>query len=181
MNCQDFNYNLHDYLDQTLAPEAQAAAREHLRQCDVCRMALSREANVARSVHRSLDHAAAGLSLRPETRRNVLRALEPKTAPPSPWLPAWRWLVSTRFRPLVAAGAALLAGILLLLALQFQRQTARRTGPQEATQNGLEAERVVNVPLQTQTHVFQRENDTIIDAVIPGTAMEHVVVLTRNK
>lgn len=180
MNCQDFNYNLHDYLDETLGPEAQAAARDHLRQCAVCRSALLREEKLIKSIRHSLRRATAGLSLRPETRRKVLRALQPKSTPPGFRVWVWQLFRAVPLRPL-GAMAALLLLALLLLALQWHRREAERSTSQVATQNRQEDERVIYLPLQTQTHVFHRQNDTIIDAVIPGTAMEHVVFLTRNK
>jgi len=80
MNCQDFQDNLYDYLDETLNAARQAAAREHLRQCENCRHALAREKAVAQAIRHSLEQATAGLSLRPEVGRNVLQALETETA-----------------------------------------------------------------------------------------------------
>ena len=70
MNCKTFNDLLHEYLDETLDADVQAAAREHLEHCGDCRRALMREESFAKSLRHALDRATADLSVRPETRRN---------------------------------------------------------------------------------------------------------------
>ena len=80
MNCNNFKLVLHEYLDETLRAEVQAAAREHLDQCSDCRRAVRREETFAKSIRHSLERAIAEVSLGPEMRRNILKALESKSA-----------------------------------------------------------------------------------------------------
>src|SRR5438309_2282826 len=116
MNCQDFNEKLHDYMDETLGADGQAAAEEHLRQCGACRSALSRERIVAKSIRHSLDHAMACLSLPPGTLRNVLKRLEPQATQPKAWMRFLQRLCYPVIRP-VGVGAALLGIVLLILVI----------------------------------------------------------------
>ena len=169
MNCETFHDLLHEYLDETLDAEFQAATREHLRQCDACRHACLREQAFAKSMGLSLDRATAGLSVRPGMRQYVLQALESKPAPSNAWWRAWQRLISIRLRP-AGAVATLLGGLLLFVGIQLYRQTAKVAAPQTIAQTGRHP-CVINVPIQTQTHVFRRQDNTIEDAIASSTGV----------
>jgi anti-sigma factor RsiW len=171
MNCQDLQDRLHEYLDETLDADTQAAAREHLRQCGDCRRALLREETVAQSIRRSLDRATAGLSLRPEMQRNILKALKPKPAASNAWVLAWQSFIAMPIRP-IGAGAALLSVLLLALGIQFYRPATETPAPQAATQPGPDI-CVIDVPIQTETHMFRRQDHTVVDAIAPSVSMAH--------
>jgi hypothetical protein len=171
MNCQEFNDRLYDYVDETLGSEAQAAAREHLRQCGECRRAVMREKAVARSIRHSLDRATAGLSIRPEMLRNVLTASESKAIRTNILVQIWEWFISKPLRP-VGAGAALLGALVLMAGLQARRPPTENSASRavtEARQNAW----VIDVPIQTQIHVFRRQNGTVIDAITPSVVFGH--------
>jgi len=85
MNCETFHDLLREYLDETLEAQVQAAAREHVRQCDACRQALLREQTLAKSMEQTFARATTGLSVRPGMRQDVLQALES-----APALGRWR-------------------------------------------------------------------------------------------
>lgn len=164
MNCQDFN----DRLLETLDSDVQSAASEHLRQCGDCRQALLREKAVAESLRHTLERATAGLSLRPDVRRAIQQALKP--APPSAWVRAWRF-ISIPIRP--SAAAATCMGLMILLAaILFYRRTTETPSPHANAQSSQETW-VIDVPIQTQTHVFRRENNTVVDIVVPGAIVGH--------
>jgi len=175
MNCGEFNKRLYDYVDNTLESSVRASAREHLRNCDDCRRALLREQTVAQSIRHSLDRATANLSVRPETLRNVLEVSEPKPIRPNLLIQTWQWFISSPLRP-VSAGAALLGAIVLLIGLQTHHQSAENATSQAAAQARQDTW-VVDVPIQTQTHVFRRQNGTVVDSIAPGLAFGHASFL----
>ncbi len=171
MNCNNFQAVLHDYLDETLDAEDQAAAREHLQQCGDCRRAVMREETFANSIRHSLDRATAGLSLRPEMRRNVLKALESEPRQPNAWLHAWRSFISTTVQP-ARASAALLCLLLLFSGVQFYRRTAKDYPP-KTTAQASQYSWVVHVPIPAQTYVFQHQNNAVVDAIAASVAVGH--------
>jgi anti-sigma factor RsiW len=171
MNCKSFNDVLHEYLDETLDAEDQAAAREHLRRCDPCRSALLRERAFSESVGRSFDRTTAGLSLRSGMRQDVLRALESEPASSSAWSGILRRLFSLRLRP-AGAMATFLGVALLILVAALHHHVSRDSAPQAVSQTGPVA-CVIHVPIRTQIHVFRRENNTVEDAVAYGTCVGH--------
>ncbi len=179
MNCEMFNGLLYEYLDETLDCELKAAAREHLGQCDACRRAFLREQALAKSMSQTLDRATAGLSVRPGMRQSVLRALELKPAPSNPWSRAWQSFISIRLRP-AGAVATFLGVLLLFLGVHFYRQTAKDSPAHAIAQTGRCAW-VINVPMQTQTHVFRRQDNTIEDAFASGTSVGHAGFFEDSK
>lgn len=171
MNCNNFKAVLHEYLDETLDADVQAAAREHLQQCDDCRRAVMREETLAKSIRHSLDQATAGLTLRPEMRRDILQALEAKTAPPNSWLHAWRSFISIAMRP-ARAGVVLLCFLLLFFGVQFYRRTAKNASTEPTPQTG-HYTWVIHVPIPAQTYMFQHQNNAVVDAIAASVALGH--------
>ena len=188
MNCADFNGMLYEFLDETLSPELQAAVREHLRDCNRCRLALRQEKAVAQSIGQAMDRATAGLSLRPSTLRNVLQAAEQEAGPigasayretvsPAVLARLWQWLTTIPLRP-IGAGVAL-AGLLLFLGLQAHRRANQSSGP--GTNEPLRpAICIIDVPIQTSSHVFRRQNNTVVDAIAPSVAAGHARFTEQN-
>lgn len=167
MNCETFSDLLQEYLDETLEAQVQAAAQEHLRQCDACRQAFRRQQALAKSLRHCLDRATAGLSVRPGMRQDVLQALKSEPVTSSNW-----WSAGRRFIPLRPAGAvATLLGLLLLsVGIQVYRRAANDGASPTIAQTG-HYTCVINVPMQTQTHVFRRQDNTIEDAVISSAGV----------
>ena len=171
MNCQDFRDRLHEYLDETMADDLHGAAREHLRQCDDCRRALLREEAFAKSIRRSLERATSGFSLRSETQRNILKALESKSVPSNTWMHVWQKFISISLHP-IGAGTAVLVVLLLILGIQIHRRAAEDSVPQAIVQIGQNT-CVIDVPIRTQTHIFRRQNNTVVDTIAPGMTIGH--------
>jgi len=171
MNCNNFKAVLHEYLDETLHAEVQAAAREHLQQCGDCRRAVMREETFANSIRHSLDRATAGLSLRPEMRRNVLQASESNSTLPNTWLHTCQNFICTAVRP-ARASAALLCLLLLFFGVQFYRRTAKDSPP-KTTAQASQYSWVIHVPIPAQTYVFQHQNNAVVDAMAASVAVGH--------
>jgi hypothetical protein len=172
MNCDEFNDRLLEFLDESLDAGVQDSAREHLRECGDCRRAVQREQATAESIRHSLERAAANISLRPEARRNILRALESQPAPAYNWLRAWLFSVPVR---LIGAGAALTALVLLLRGISLNHRMAERPAPTLAAQSDQNI-RTIDVPGQTPTHVFRWENDSVVDMIIPGATVGYAQI-----
>jgi anti-sigma factor RsiW len=169
MKCQEFQDQLYEYLDGVLDGDVQASVREHLRQCKACRCTLEREKAVSQFIRHSLDRETAGLSLRSGTLRNVLQQLDPKPIAPNVLILAWRWLFSSPFH-VAGMGAAALGALFLFFNVQPHRQPSENSSSSpvaEMPQNT----RVIDVPIQTETHVFHREHDTVMDAITPRVAL----------
>lgn len=172
MKCQEFNERLYDYLDEALPGDVQARAREHLSECRDCRRALQREQAVAHSIQQSLGHATARLFISPEGRRRILGAWKSGPVPTHAWSLAWRWFNSKSFR-FGGAGAALLGALLLLfLGFRTHRETAASSGS-SATVEARQPTWVIDVPIQTQTHVSRQEGVVVIDAIASSVAVGH--------
>src|SRR5689334_16066344 len=118
MNCENFNNRLPEYLDDTLSAAEQAAAREHLQKCGSCQRALAHHEALAESIRLSFTGATQRLSLRPETRLNILNALErPKRS--RPFWETIQALLTIPWRHPAWAGTVLLCLGLLIFSSRF--------------------------------------------------------------
>ncbi|HZM01635.1 MAG TPA: zf-HC2 domain-containing protein [Candidatus Saccharimonadales bacterium] len=163
MNCETFNDLLPEYLDETLPAGEQAAVREHVLKCGTCQRTLAREEASAKSIRFSFNRETEGLSLRPEIRQNILIAANQPEAAPSIreniracWASLWRqpaW-----------AGAVLFCLLLLVFGALFYLHPAKRSSAQASTY-------VIDVPLQTETYIYRRHNNTVVDAVVTGVSV----------
>jgi anti-sigma factor RsiW len=159
MNCESFQSGLHEYLDEALDSGTRAEARLHLQQCSACQRAFDRECAMANVLRQSLSNAAAGLSVDPRMRQDILHALEANPSSADSWLAALK--ASTLFRPVLAAAAVLGVGILLIEGA-VHRYAAKAVIQR---QHGFSSAWVVDVPIQTQRHVFQRQTGTVVDSI----------------
>ena len=162
MNCENFNDRLPEYLEDTLSTAEQAAAREHVQKCDACRQALAQEEVRARSIRLSFDRETQRLFLRPETRRNVLNALKRPKFPPTAgeriqtffaifWRhPAW-------------AGTVLLCLVLLISGSLYLGPARHSSAPAAVKDDRITY--VIDVPIQSETHIYRRQNNMVVDAV----------------
>lgn len=80
MNCQEFQNELFEYVEGSLAAREQAAADEHLSQCSVCRQAVERERQAAQFLYEGFRQSVESLVLRTDVRRRILTALEGECA-----------------------------------------------------------------------------------------------------
>jgi anti-sigma factor RsiW len=170
MNCKTFSDRLHEYLDGALGAEDVAAVRQHLQHCEACRLALSHERAVATSLRQSFDQATAGISLRPEARRRILKALEPGPAPRASWLDFLKGLLATRRG---IAAAALLGAVVFVLGTAYRHREAEDKALRNPVQDGRPTW-VVDVPIQAEYHVFRRDHNEIVDSVAESSGIAFV-------
>jgi hypothetical protein len=102
MNCKRCQKLFHEYLDESLASRRRTVIEEHLRTCEGCREALSRERSLSTSMSELLSRYVGGLKLRPGIQHDVVKALE--SGAPSP--KTRRNYRRVLLRPAVALGAA---------------------------------------------------------------------------
>jgi anti-sigma factor RsiW len=172
MNCQQFTEELYEYLDGTLSLGRAADARQHLAICSACRRALEREQATARFLNESLHEATADLSLNPPAALIVQRNSEQRQS--NFFQLAWRWLTAEAIRP-AGIGATFLVMMAMLFVVQRERMDSapNRAGQAEAA--------VVDVPIVSASHVFQLQNDTVIDAIGSTIAVAHAGFIRNNE
>ena len=163
MNCESFNDRLPEYLDGALPAAEQADAAEHVQKCGDCRRALARQEAFAKSIRLSFDRETKGLSLRPETRRNILNALEPGVRP-SVW-ESIRASSAIVWRQPAWSGAVLFCLLLIISGSHFYRR------PTKDTVMGGRNDCVIDVPLQTEAYVYRTQNNMVVDAVVTVTGV----------
>ncbi|MDB6037902.1 MAG: hypothetical protein JWM99_1743 [Verrucomicrobiales bacterium] len=169
MNCGDFNDRLPEYLDDALSATQGAAAREHLQKCSDCQRVLAREETFGKTFRSSLNRETQILSLNPAVRRNILNAAKQPPVPPTA-----REIIRAYFailwrRP-AAAGIAFLCFVSLIFAHRFYPGSAKHSFAQAI----MEDERItyaIDVPIQTPIHVYRRQNNMVIDAVVTGISV----------
>jgi anti-sigma factor RsiW len=166
MNCRDFNESLYEYLDDALSTEALQAARAHLSACPTCQTTLAREQAVAERLHHSMNAATSGVSLRADVWRVVREASRGDSVHTSPFMALWQWLMSAPNRPVWGCAAFALALVTLVGARAIVRD-----GAHSAYSGVAAATCVVNVPLPSRHHVFDKQAGTVVDAFVPGAAL----------
>ena len=164
MNCENFNDRLPEYLEDTLSTADQAAAREHVQKCGACKNALAQQEALAKSIRLSFHRETQRLSLRPETKRNILNALKRPEFPPTAWerIPAF---FAVLWRHPAWAGTVLVCLVLLISANRLYLDLARHSSSQTTVKDD-RITCVINVPIQTEMRVFRKQNNMVVDAVV---------------
>jgi hypothetical protein len=101
----------------------------------------------------------------------VLEQLDPKPIAPNVLILAWRWVFSSPIH-VAGMGAAVFGALFLFLGVQPHRPVAENSSG-SAVAEMRQNTRVIDVPIQTETHVFHRENDRVVDAIKPRVALGH--------
>ncbi|HEY3912884.1 MAG TPA: zf-HC2 domain-containing protein [Verrucomicrobiae bacterium] len=141
MNCQTFIKQFPEHLDETLPAAESAEAREHVVGCEECRRAMARHTAFAKSIRLSLEREVEGLWLAAETRRNILLAAK---------RPERREIFALFWRHPIWTAA-----VVLVVAAGIFRGSRRR--PDVC---------VVDVPIRTETHFYQRQKGSVVDDVV---------------
>src|SRR5580704_16655018 len=131
MNCENFNDRLPEYLEDTLSTSDRGAAREHVQKCVACQQALAQQEALAKSIRLSFHRETQRLSLRPETKRNILNALIRQEFPPTAWERIQAFF-AVLWRHPAWAGTVLLCLVLLLSGGRFYLDSAKRSSGQAA-------------------------------------------------
>jgi anti-sigma factor RsiW len=177
MNCRRFKDLMDEYLDETLAPLVQDAAKQHVQSCAECQRALLRETKLTQSLRQGFATVTDGLALRPGLHRNVLKALESKTTPADSSLAAWRPSVFRRLgpglrfvlRPL-SLSVAFLCVLIMGAALYHYSRLTEQSVPQPVAIAALDAP-TIDVPLPAQTYVFRRDDGMVTDNLAATVAV----------
>jgi hypothetical protein len=164
MNCEDFNDRLLEYLEDALSTADQAAAQEHVQKCGVCQKALAHQEALSKSIRFSFHRDTQRLSLRPETKRNILNALKRPAMPLTP-LERVQAFFAVLWRHPAWTGTVLVCLVLLIPASRLCLDSARRSSAQ-ATVKEDRITCVINVPIQTEMRAFRRQNNMVVDAVV---------------
>ncbi len=164
MNCEDFNDRLPEFLEDALSTADQAAAREHVQKCVACQQALAQQEALAKTIRLSFHRETQRLSLRPETKRNILNTLKrPKFAPT-----AWervQTFCAVLWRHPGWAGTVLLCLALLISGGRLYLDSAKLSSAQATVKD----DRItydIDIPIQTEMHVYHRQNNMVVDAVV---------------
>jgi hypothetical protein len=164
MNCENFNDCLPEFLEDTMSTAEQAAAREHVQKCAACQQALAQQEALARSIRLLFARDTQRLSLRPETKRNILNALKQPKIPPTAWERIQTLFAFFRRHP-AWAGTAVLCLALLISGRRIYLNSAKRSSTQ-ATVKDNRITYDIDVPIQTEMHIYRRENNMVVDAVV---------------
>lgn len=170
MNCESLTDRLPEYLDGTLPATEHAAAQQHIEECAVCRQAVVRQKAFAKSVQLTLNREVQGLSLSAKTRQNILDALkQPEPEPATSWKRLASYLTIAWRKP-TWAGLAFVCLLLFIFGNRFYLQPARRSAPQAMAHEAGDIY-VVDVPIESETHFFRRQNGNVVDTVVKGAGL----------
>ena len=162
MNCERFQKNLFEYLDESLSPSDMAAARSHLGGCSVCRKVLQRELERAEAISGRLEQMVKRVTLEPHVQRAMVAAVEREIAGPHRPSPVsfWRRLAL----PFATAAALLMAsswvGYHFYEAGNIQHPTSNIQHPLNSGEQVL-----VHVAYSVPEYTFEQKDDTVIDAL----------------
>lgn len=164
MNCENFNDRLLEYLEDTLSTADQAAARGHVLKCGACQKALARQEALAKSIRLSFHRETQRLTLRPETKRNILNTLKRPEVPSTAWERVQAFF-AVLWRHPAWAGTVVVCLVLLISASRLRLDSANHS----SSQTTLKDNRItydIDVPIQTEMHVYRRQNNMVVDAVV---------------
>ena len=162
MNCRRFQHQLYEFLDGTLWSRAQAAADEHLAECDTCRQSVQQQRQLAQSLSHQLQSSTESLHLSPVIQHRIKAALADTPAsrhevPPVHLL--WRRL----------AWPVAIAACLILLAVMTAEFVRRSHAPGDlATRSqprGAPPAAFIHLTYSVPAYTFRREGTLVIDAL----------------
>jgi anti-sigma factor RsiW len=155
MNCQEFQNQVHEFVEGSFSAAENAEAERHLEQCSACRALAQEEQQAGHFLAEHLDRGAGNLTLRPEIRQRILSGVRRKPTPIHPITP-WNHLTW----PLgLAATVAFLAAILWIV----HARTVRLRSSSEVS---------IDVSYRVPVHEFRMQGDSIVDEV----SIETVVI-----
>jgi hypothetical protein len=164
MNCETFNDQLPEYLEDTLSTPEQGAAREHVQKCGACQQALAQQEALAKFIRLSFNRETQRLYLRPETRRNILNALKRPGFSPTAWERIQAFF-AVLWRHPAWAGTALICLVLLISGSRSYLDSAKHSAAQ-ATVKEDRITYIVDVPIQSEMHIYRRQDNMVVDAFV---------------
>jgi anti-sigma factor RsiW len=166
MNCEDFNDKLPEFLDGLLSAPEQTATREHLQQCLCCQKSWRHQAVLAKSIRLAFKQETDGLSLNPETRRNILNACNQREPRRKASDGVLAWLAAIWRRSAWTGAVLFLLLLLIFRGVLYDRPTTAPALPSATAPPRKLC--VIDVPIKTKIHVSRTEKNMMVDAVIPS-------------
>jgi len=159
MNCQSFSNELHEYVEGSLSPARQRTVEEHLAACADCRQLLRQEQMLAQAFQQGTE----SLALPPDFHARLTAALQQETSakitpipePDSGWV-RFAW-------PVAIAACVLFTSF--RLSYFFPSPAAPGIADYKSTPVSPPDISVQFVYCEP-THVFRREGNQIVDAII---------------
>jgi len=176
MNCEHLQENLYEYLDGSLSTSEKAAAERHLSGCLVCREAVRRESQLARSLSSRLEQAVETIALDSVARRGLATAVERKIAESreGPLVLFWSRLAW----PFATAAAILMVAIWMgrhfVAGQKSHLVTARIPTPAD---NG---EVLIHVSYSVPDYTFRKQGNLVIDALTCDTVVTDGALLVKK-
>ena len=169
MNCRRFQNELHEYVEGSLSAGARAAAERHLAGCSACRQAVHKEQQLAQLISVQLQQDTMSLTLRPDIRNRILKAVEAKsTPPPMPASIADAW---NRFFRLAAIPASLLLVAVCLLITHFPSTRRYHVETISSVDDSLRPAIAIQVSYHTPAGKFHREGNFVTDSLSDETVV----------
>ena len=176
MNCEHLRENLYEYLDDSLSTPEKAAAQQHLSGCPVCREAVRRESQLARSLSGRLEQAVEMVALDPVARRGMATAVERKLAASRDRPPVLFW--SCLAWPFATAAVILMVAIWMGLhsvaGQNSHSEMARLPAP------GGNREVLIHLSYSVPGYTFRKEGNLVIDALTSDTLVADGALLMKN-
>jgi anti-sigma factor RsiW len=169
MNCAEFQNQLHEHVEGTLAASARAAAQAHLAGCEACRRVVRAEQQFAEHLKDSIRRETASLTLRPEVWQAILLAARRKPVAPTlgeSIVGLWK-----RFAWQAAISACMVLGVGGLLIIHFAHPATNKL--ETARSNERSPHAVVSeypsVSIQIASRLpawkFRQDGDLVMDTL----------------
>jgi anti-sigma factor RsiW len=174
MNCERFQANLFEYLDNALPPDEKAAAQSHLRTCHACRQHVKNEQLVMQTLSGRLSEAVETATLDVNAQRRmadaVLRQIQNAPESKTPFsLPSWIRLAIS------AAALLLISAVWLGRGFIGQRHLQIGSSPGSA-----ESEVRVYLSYSEPHYSFRQEGAMVIDALTSDTRVADGALLAKK-
>lgn len=178
MNCDRFQENLLDYVDDALLPPEKAAAQAHLGECSACRELVQNEWLIGQVISGHLREAVETVTLDARAQRRMADAIRKQieNAPDpegSSLFPSWIRLA------IPSAAAALL----VISAIWFGHGFRSRNLPKHIVSSpgpaGLEVP--VHVSWSVPRYTFRQEGATVVDALTSDTRVGDATLFAKTQ
>jgi anti-sigma factor RsiW len=179
MNCRRLQDKIFEYVDGSLSPRAQAAAKRHLEECDACRQKVNELQRTGQSLSIHFRQATESLTLSPKVTRRIMAAVEEESTSPAAihffarfWQPlAW-----------LGTGVALLLLSVFLVTGFPNGLRVRHRGTAESFRGDSGAAISIRIAYCEPTYTFRSDGNSVIDSLIcQPRIVEESLLLSRSQ
>ena len=178
MNCESFQENLFEYLDDTLPPDEKAAAQSHLQICSACRHAVENEGLVAQTLSQRLNEAVQAVTLTAQAQRSIADAIRKQTESASESKKIVLFPVWLRLAIPAAAAAMVLVSAIWLGRGRISQTDSQRNSFSSSDSAGVEIP--VHVSYSAPIYTFHQEGAMVVDALVSDTRVEDGALLANK-